>query len=626
MCYSTVAGEETRKPGMLALIANLHRHGWWFVNLGCLFAWGCLSVGYATAQDVRIVQQRGPYYVDDPMVVQIQVGSVDAGRDVTCRYSGDAIDGLAVAGPQVSQSSSSFTQIINGRVTSSESVSYKFSFQVQASRQGSFSVGPFVVDIDGREQVIDGPEIEFGQLEDDPDMELDISIPRNKIYVGETVPVVIRWAFAGDRDSLQYAFSNLQIRSPLFDQFEFADKPPATRTTLSISTAQGNVEIDAQVSQERRNNREFVVVTGERAMIANSPGDFRSIPATCRTQRVTSWGRDFFGDVRPRGAKPALASAEPLNFTVSPLPTEGRPASFSGAVGSGFTIEVAANRSVVRVGDPISLDITLKGDGNIEKLALPSLAAGLDESQFQLPSESPSGSFAGNAKQFKVNVRVKNKDVDQLPAIPFSWFDPLQEKFETTTSKPIALQVLEAQVVSANEVVSARSSEPSSGPSTNQESQAANTTTSLNFMGANLAIEKELPLLLSSSVTRSGEQWMLAATYVLGFASILVALVIRRRGQASPVQTQQKVLLKQARKQIGESSSLPLRESARHIADGLRRLIAAFPDGDRKQADGVIAECESLIYALDDRGTAQAKDELVRRALSAAEQLAAGKR
>jgi hypothetical protein len=55
-------------------------------------------------------------------------------------------------------------------------------------------------------------------------------------------------------------------------------------------------------------------------------------------------------------------------------------------------------------------------------------------------------------------------------------------------------------------------------------------------------------------------------------------------------------------------------------------LIAAFPDGDRKQADGVIAECESLIYALDDRGTAQAKDELVRRALSAAEQLAAGKR
>jgi hypothetical protein len=137
-------------------------------------------------------------------------------------------------------------------------------------------------------------------------------------------------------------------------------------------------------------------------------------------------GRSFFGEVTPRDTVPALAAAEPITLTVKPIPVAGRPPSFSGAVGEGFSIEVAANRSVVRVGDPISLTVALRGTGNLESLALPdlSLNEGFSSGDFQLPTEQPAGSWDGSVRQFQVTVRVRNTSVTQVPPWPFPGLTP----------------------------------------------------------------------------------------------------------------------------------------------------------------------------------------------------------
>ena len=165
---------------------------------------------------------------------------------------------------------------------------------------------------------------------------------------------------------------------------------------------------------------------------------------------------------------PALAAGTPLSFEVKPIPLEGRPASFSGAVGSGFSIDVSANRSVVRVGDPISLTLSVPRrwqSGTACPCPHWRRTPGLSADLFQIPTEQVAGTFDGNAKQFKVNVRVKDQRVTQIPPIEFSWFDPVKEQFQTTQSKPIALQVMEAQVVSAADVVAATpAQDPASRP------------------------------------------------------------------------------------------------------------------------------------------------------------------
>jgi hypothetical protein len=555
------------------------------------------------------------------MVVQIQVNGVQAEQDVACRLNQAVLpEGIRVEGPQVGQSKSSFTQIINGRITSRESVSFKYNFQITAEQPGLVTIGPFSVEIDSKSESVEGVEVEFEELQEDPDMNLELSLPRENIYIGEQVPLTIRWLFSGDRDGLQYAFSNLQIRSPLFEQLTFVDAEVNSRTTLSIVTAQGVVELDASVGQEQVNGRNYVVVTGQRLFIAESPGDFANIPASCRTQRVTRWGRDIFGDPRPREVAPALARATPLSFRVLPIPRDNRPHSFAGAVGSGYTLDVSLNRSVVSVGDPIALDIKISGDGDLERCALPPLVHSLNAAQFQLPAEVPVGEVIGNVKQFKVNVRVKDAAVTQLPSIELAWFDPRQAQFVTTRSKPIALQVNEAQIVSAADVVTAPSATSSSGSevtSSPTPSTPTDLSTSLKIHAANLAIEENLPSLVVSRRSLTHQSWLPAALYLSGVALVVLGLLVQRYRQRSPRESQRSTTLKQARLSLRQAETQSLRQASETIAAALRRLIAAWPDGQRQAADETIAECERLGYSPAQQDDAQVKAKLLAQAMQA---------
>ena len=118
---------------------------------------------------------------------------------------------------------------------------------------------------------------------------------------------------------------------------------------------------------------------------------------------------------------------------------------------------------MVRVGDPITLALTLRGEGYLERIGLPSFGtdAGetdgrLDPKQFRLPDDDVAGTLLADSdgKQFVITVRVLDESVTQIPPLAYSWFDPKERTFQTAHSDPIALQVLPTQVVSAQDVVS----------------------------------------------------------------------------------------------------------------------------------------------------------------------------
>lgn len=577
----------------------LEDSGRWFLMVAALAM--AYSAASAVAQQVRFAQQRGPYYVGEPMVVQITADGLETGAEPVCKLKGPAPDGIEVTGPQVGQSVSSFTQVINGRVTRRESVNYRFNFVVTAARAGEFSIGPFEFEVGGQSTTVEGTTVRFEKLASDPDMQISISLPDRTIYAGEQIPVTVRWAFAGDIDQVQYAFSNLQIRSPLFDQFTFKDRRPSTQTMLTLATAKGEVYLDAEVSRETQDGREFIVVTGQRLMMADVVGDFDSVPVTCRTKKVTRWGRDLFGDLVARETKPALAAGTPISFAVKPVPLAGRPDSFSGAVGSGFSIDVTANRTVVRVGDPIALDVSVRGDGNLENLTLPPLSSGggMSEERFHLPEDAPAGTLSGNAKQFKLNVRVKEESVDQIPALAFSWFDPIAQQYQTARSKPIALQVMPAQVVSAGDVVSALpgNRQPERRGDPTKDSVADGATSGLSFVGANLAIERDPEKLLDDSRNAFAATSLIVSLYALGGLAVLAAVVVRRRQQVDPEIVRQKSQQKKWRQQIATAADEPPREALQRVAEALQQMAAERQGPERADADALIAECETRIFA-----------------------------
>lgn len=588
----------------------------------CLALWALVAgtTGILHAQEIQLARPRGPYYVGEPVVVQVQAQGFEAGEQVSCRLQGDPPPGITIQGPQVGQSSQSFTQIINGRMTSSETVNYRFSFLITADREGEFLVGPFEVTTGSGPRIIEGASFQFTNLQDDPDMQIAFSLARKSVYVGQEIPVTVRWSFSGDNRELQYAYSNLQIRSPLFDQFTFKDQPRQRRNALVIATAKGGLEVDAQVTQETRDDKTFVVVTAELTLVADAPGDYNSIPITCRTKRVTEWGRDLFGDLVAGNAVPARAVGEPLSFTIKPIPEANRPTSFSGAVGTSFTLEVAANRSEVRVGDPISLTVSVRGMGNVEKLSLPELQGpeGLPADQFQVPTEPVAGKYDGQTKQFKVSIRVKDRSVTRIPPLTLAWFNPELEQFQTTQSLPIALQVLEAQVVSAADVVSAtpQSADRSATNSGLGGGNAANPAGSPleSFVNANLAIVRDPTVLLTSRPVWASPRTLSFVLYGAAVVAILVGVAVRRAGQVEPSEVQRRQRLKVLHSDVSKAVQLPPREAADLVARALREVIAQYHLPHRDLAESLVAHSERVIFSTSPSERTDI-DELIRQAL-----------
>ena len=175
-------------------------------------------------------------------------------------------------------------------------------------------------------------------------------------------------------------------------------------------------------------------------------------PAGLLAEEGTQWRRDFFGGRRATRARKWRALDRERTLAIEALPLEQAPPSFAGAVGSGFNLEVSADRSVVQVGEPITLSLVLRGEGNLETAALPPLDAEglLPAAAFRVPEDELAGALEGGAKRFSAVVRVLDEHVREIPALAYSWFDPATGGFETTHSRPIALSVGRAEVIGAS--------------------------------------------------------------------------------------------------------------------------------------------------------------------------------
>src|SRR5262249_56847351 len=79
----------------------------------------------------------------------------------------------------------------------------------------------------------------------------------------------------------------------------------------------------------------------------------------------------FFYGGPPR--QPVELTSQPLVLDVLPLPEQGKPADFSGAVGR-FSLDVRGAPLDVTAGDPVTMTYTLRGDGDLSSVAPPAIA------------------------------------------------------------------------------------------------------------------------------------------------------------------------------------------------------------------------------------------------------------
>jgi len=244
-------------------------------------------------------------------------------------------------------------------------------------------------------------------------------------YVGEVLPVELRFYFRAD-----IAFDNLQRPSFGGDGFTAA---PLT---------------EPEQTEQYLDNIPYNVVTFRSAVTPVKTGEIE-IPAAVMEGRMMSAGSmpgmdPFFDQFFRNFPMPGLGRAEaveartsPRKLEVQPLPPEGRPANFAGAIGQ-FTLGAKAAPKQAAAGEPVTLSLTVEGRGNFQAVGAPDLT-GEDGWRVYAPKESFNAVDAigfGGTKTFEIAMMAR-RDQSSTPGAEFSYFDPQKKKYVTLQAAPV---------------------------------------------------------------------------------------------------------------------------------------------------------------------------------------------
>jgi hypothetical protein len=147
-------------------------------------------------------------------------------------------------------------------------------------------------------------------------------------------------------------------------------------------------------------------------------------------------------------------SSQRIEINVKPIPVEGRPADFAGAVGN-FDIKVRVEGQTVPANQPFPIRVRFEGRGNAKLIELPSLNLPAALEIYNTKNESKFFKEGTSFKEFEVLVIPRQEGEFTIPSISFSMFDPQTRKYMQKKSDEIVIKVTPAQQqagVAANRV------------------------------------------------------------------------------------------------------------------------------------------------------------------------------
>ena len=152
--------------------------------------------------------------------------------------------------------------------------------------------------------------------------------------------------------------------------------------------------------------------------------------------------RDIFGRRRMTRVNRTISAGKRI-INVKPLPTEGRPNDFSGAVGN-FNFSVSVNKTMLDANEALELKIRTKGIGNLKLFNLPSLTL---PSSLEVYEPVRDNKVAINIKGMNgfisdtYTIIPQYKGSYPIRPISFSYFDVTSSKYKTIISDEIVVKV-----------------------------------------------------------------------------------------------------------------------------------------------------------------------------------------
>jgi len=389
------------------------------------------------------------------------------------------LPGAKVTSLGATPNTSTSIQIVNGRRTDTVTVTWLLRYRVVVDKAGPLTVPSVTVKQGKKQASARGGAVNVEAIPETTEMKVSLDLPTRPVYVGELLPVKLVWLFR--RQPAQNPTFNAPILG--LDALAVTVPPPDDpRKALPLTGGQKDLALAYTVDTVTEGGAQYNRLTSTFFATPRAVGKLE-IPPTTVLAPLPVGRPDFFGNAPSRMFR---ASDTARALEVRALPETGRPPTFAGAVGEQFSIEVRASRSVVKLGEPVELDIQVKSNQRLDTLSLGRLdgEGRLPKDKFTVPAESPTGELSedGTTKKFKV-VAQATGPATEIPALAFSYFDPAKNAYQTIRSEPIALSVGGSSVVGAGDVIGGSPAKRPAAP-TPDDAVSVNAELALSSAGA----------------------------------------------------------------------------------------------------------------------------------------------
>lgn len=205
---------------------------------------------------------------------------------------------------------------------------------------------------------------------------------------------------------------------------------------------------DRKISKINKDGVNFIVLEYSASFVAVTPGEYEIKPVevkmdVARMKETAGQSAELLNDNKAHyyefigsgSSRSLLLASQPVKITVLPIPSGGQPADFEGAVGK-FDLGIKAEPGSVKIGDTITLTISVTGEGNYDTVRIPRPG-----NMAGLRAFEPNISKSKDSVICEQKFLVESYDFKEIPAIALTFFNPDTAGYVSLQKGPLAIVV-----------------------------------------------------------------------------------------------------------------------------------------------------------------------------------------
>ncbi len=352
-------------------------------------------------------------------------------------------DFVLLSGPDQSTS----LQFINGAASGSMTYSY----YLRCPKTGKFAIGAASLEYNGKRYTTKPITIDVTKASPKPassakgapivssnnigdNVFILATADRERVYLGQPVTVTYK----------------LYTRFPIASQMQVSKLPSYEGFWAEDLTLPGTISLSTKMYRGKQYSvgilKKVELFPTQTGMLSVTPMVL-DIPVQVRQRQSGNPNNvfdQFFNDpfFNSYSTVNLKSTSNTIEVDVVPLPSNNVPKSFTGSVGD-FTMTSQVSNVNLKADEPLTLKITISGQGNIQLLTMPnvSLPSGFDTYQPKITQEINRDNAVSGTKTFEYLIVPRISGRQEIPPIKFSYFNPERRSYITLATPPYPLDI-----------------------------------------------------------------------------------------------------------------------------------------------------------------------------------------